>query len=440
VYDYHAALPTTFAATAGQQYWLLIAGIQSGATDWALASGTSTDPYHHYFACTAGLGDFRYFWMGGDVAFSLMTVPPFGTWNDTAGGNWSTTGRWLNQVPNSVNAVANFGTAITGSATVSVNVPVTLGRINFDSANSYTLAGTNTITLDSTSGTASIHVLSGSHAILAPVTLNQDLEVHVAANSAISLTGSLSAAGRSITKSGDGSAAFANIRAARLSIDAGVVQITPKTTANSPDGVSVVTSLAIGATGQLDLTNNSLVIDYTTDSPFTAVQAMLQFGPTYGNGIVSSSAMTSPNPGEQGATTIGYAESMDIFGPGGGTFEGIAVDDTSVLLKYTYAGDANLDGKVDLRDLYQLAVAWRTPDHWTHGDFNYDGFVDARDLGLLAMNWQAGVSGATLGAPIGALAAMLGLPVSAPEPSGLIVLSLAALSLLRNPRVRRVDA
>jgi hypothetical protein len=52
-------------------------------------------------------------------------------------------------------------------------------------------------------------------------------------------------------------------------------------------------------------------------------------------------------------------------------------------------GDANRDGIVDLRDLYQLATSFRTNGHgWSDGDFNYDGTVDARDLGLLSLNWQ----------------------------------------------------
>ena len=56
----------------------------------------------------------------------------------------------------------------------------------------------------------------------------------------------------------------------------------------------------------------------------------------------------------------------------------------------TLMGDANLDGKVDVQDLNQIANAWRRPSGagWNDGDFNGDFVVNATDLNVLALNWQ----------------------------------------------------
>lgn len=56
------------------------------------------------------------------------------------------------------------------------------------------------------------------------------------------------------------------------------------------------------------------------------------------------------------------------------------------------AGDANMDGAVDARDLNQLGIHWQQDvAGWEQGDFTGDGFVDAQDLNELAVNWQSGV-------------------------------------------------
>jgi hypothetical protein len=90
---------------------------------------------------------------------------------------------------------------------------------------------------------------------------------------------------------------------------------------------------------------------------------------------------------------VGFAESSDVLGPTGGSFSGITVDGTAVLVKYTWYGDAQLDGMVDITDLGRLATNWQMAGGWAQGDFNYDNFVYITDLGLLATNWLAGVGG-----------------------------------------------
>jgi hypothetical protein len=104
------------------------------------------------------------------------------------------------------------------------------------------------------------------------------------------------------------------------------------------------------------------------------------------------------------------------------------------ILKQTDYGDANLDRKVDINDLYLLASNWKAPGGWAKGDFNGSGFVDAADLGLLSSKWQFGV-GAGGGAPFAQALESVGLSVAAgPEPS---VSALIAPTLLLNVRRSR---
>jgi len=80
---------------------------------------------------------------------------------------------------------------------------------------------------------------------------------------------------------------------------------------------------------------------------------------------------------------------------------------TDVLVKYTYYGDANLDGIVDGSDYSRIDNAFLTDQSnataatgWGNGDFNYDGVTNGSDYTLIdnAFNSQ----GASLAAALAA--------------------------------------
>ena len=58
-----------------------------------------------------------------------------------------------------------------------------------------------------------------------------------------------------------------------------------------------------------------------------------------------------------------------------------------------YAGDANLDGRVDAKDLNVVGIAWQRDDivSWSDGDFNGDSVANSSDLAKIGGNWQVGV-------------------------------------------------
>jgi hypothetical protein len=333
--------------------------------------------------------------------------------------NYDTPAAWSAGVPNAPGAHALFGAGITESRTITLDTARTLGALTFDSLHSYNISGAGSFTLDGDGGGAYVNVNSGSHSVAVPLQLNSNTTVSVAAaGSTLALTGDVG--GASIvrfSKTGPGTLEIKHIRTGALSVNGGSIKVIGN---GGDSGTSRVTSLFIGIDQALDLRDNDLVIDYNGDSPLNDVLAMI------GDGRLTSSAASLTRG-------LGYGESSAT---GHTTFSGQSVDATSVLVKYTYFGDSDLDGDVDVADLGTLASNWQTVKLWTGGDFDYNGSVDVADLGMLASNWQAGV-GNPLGPSVHEALSSLGLPsASVPEPmAGMLMLGLTFLA--RAPRRRK---
>jgi hypothetical protein len=157
-----------------------------------------------------------------------------------------------------------------------------------------------------------------------------------------------------------------------------------------------------------------------------------------GNGMTSSAARTDPDHN----TALGHAVVSDVLEESGGvyTFRGQEVPGTYQIVKYTYSGDADLNGQVDIADLGRLASNWQSSGVWSDGDFDYSGFIDVADLGRLAGNWQQGV-GSPLGPSFAEALAAVGLPpVHVPEPTVAGLLPWAVLPLRRRPKRHPVTA
>ena len=131
------------------------------------------------------------------------------------------------------------------------------------------------------------------------------------------------------------------------------------------------------------------------------------------------------------------------------------MDSTSVLIKFTYSGDADLDGDADGVDIGtwatnftgELGGAAGATRVWSQGDWDYDGDVDGVDAGLWATAFTGELGGAGLGSVVvndptispQAAAILQGMGITVvPEPTlvGLAGMIGAAWSLQR-PRSRR---
>ena len=372
-----------------------------------------------------------------------LAAGPVSNWVTDADGIWSKAPNWNNGiVRNAVDAEAVFGAVITQPRAVNLDMPITLGRIDFESTKSYTVEGTNSITLDVANGVANINVNSGSHTIGAPVILADHAVVSVwpAANN-LSITAGLNAANVNLVKAGAGALTVSQLRSGRLTINGGKVVVAPNGTNAATSMVSSL-SIAGGAApiAKLDLTDNAAVIDYTGTSPVPTVRQQIVAGRGgvglgkgwNGMGITSSNAALD-NATYPESRSIGYAENFALpLGPYT-TFRGQTVDSTSLIIAFTRTGDANLDGVVNDDDVTIVGAAYAPgvpQPSWALGDFDYNGFVDDDDVTLLNAFYDP--SAPPLNSPAAPGAAV----AAVPEPASLILALVAAVGISALFRLR----
>jgi hypothetical protein len=333
------------------------------------------------------------------------------TWAVNASGDWNVGSNWSAGVPNSVGAKAILGSIISLPKTVYTDTAVTLGSLKFDNASSYQIAGQGNLTLEVSTGVGSISVVQGNHKINLPLTFASDTNVTVAGGATLTIGNPATInAGKTVTASGN------MLIQAPLSVQTGGSLVLAPGMA-----VGLFGAPALNGSAKIDVTSGSAVVDYHgLSSPLATIQAQISAGYASGawtgNGITSSDAASvAATPGSH-RTAVGYADNAVA---GYTTFGGRSVDANSVLVRYTYSGDANLDGGVDTVDFNLLAASFsQSGKSWFNGDFDFNGNVDTVDFNLLASNFSqnigpAGAVGSTVPEPgvasIVALASLLGL-------------------------------
>jgi hypothetical protein len=206
---------------------------------------------------------------------------------------------------------------------------------------------------------------------------------------------------------------------AALSIANGASVILPTAAAHSDRWVLTTSTLSLGgATSKLDLGGNDLILHNTNSTTaaaaLTNITAELAAGYADGawNGVgISSSAIAASN---NSLLALGVMLNNGIYS----SFDNQPTIATDLLVKFTYYGDANLDGKVDGSDYSRIDNGYLGQlTGWFNGDFNYDGVIDGSDYTLIdnAYNTQ----GVSLAAQIAKPSASVGARPTFVSPTGL---------------------
>jgi autotransporter-associated beta strand protein len=357
-----------------------------------------------------------------------------------------------------------FNTIGTAPASYAGNLNVNAGTLQLDGGAamgdlaSINLANAASTTLNIT-GNETIGSLAGGGGNGGNVTLGAFNLNTGGNNKSTAVAGTISGPG-SLTKSGTGTMTLsaANTYAGGTTINAGTLVAghsdafgsgpvtinngAARAQANLPKAFSIASITTMGS-GSFDLTDNAMVVK---SSSLTAVRDLItqgyNNGDWLGSGITSASAADDPNS----LTAIGFASNADQMAS---TFEGVSgLDSNDILVKYTYYGDADLSGTVDLDDFNLFLAGYQAPGSvpqtWLYGDFDYSGTVDLDDFNLFLAAYQAN------GDPLSALSReieraelsdierdrMLHAIAAVPEPSGL-GLAVAAALAVRRPKFSR---
>ena len=229
-------------------------------------------------------------------------------------------------------------------------------------------------------------------------------------------------------------------------INQGRVEVRGSGILQTAGATSSAYDLALDTGATLDLTTGNLVVDYEGDTPFRDIEAKVKegfAGGTWaGTGITSSSAAAHPQR-LAALACIDNSDPLSKVGWSSGltSLDGVAVDATSILIKYTYYGDLNLDGIVDSNDYDLIDNTFAAYDpldpintapdggwRWSVGDVTYDGVVDSNDYDKIDNAFKQQTGG---------LGSNLGLPVPTPEPATMLLLGLgAAVAIVRKRRSR----
>jgi hypothetical protein len=153
-------------------------------------------------------------------------------------------------------------------------------------------------------------------------------------------------------------------------------------------------------TGTIDI-NAGMVVRYTTTSPLPALRAQIAAARNFGSwnmpGITSTNARNAPAHN----TTLGIMEGTEfqsIYGTAA-PFFGYASNNTSVLIRYTYYGDSDFNGRVNFDDYVRTDAGFNNHlTGWLNGDYDLNGVVNFDDYVLidLAFNTQSGTLGRAL--------------------------------------------
>lgn len=158
--------------------------------------------------------------------------------------------------------------------------------------------------------------------------------------------------------------------------------------AGRPDALRVA-AVTAGGSGFVDMNDNDLAVTNGTYAGVTGLIKTARNGGAWNgpNGITSSVAKNAVPKNK----TLGTLTGTQYLSTGTTTFSGLNVAASDTLVKFTYYGDTDFNGKVNFDDYARVDSGFQTGgSQWFRGDFDYNGVVNFDDYALidLAFNTQ----------------------------------------------------
>lgn len=126
-------------------------------------------------------------------------------WTQAGSGNWNDIRNWYYWGrPDTNEEIANFGSAVLTSSTVTINEAVTMKGMRFQSDQQYTLSGSGAITIASSSGTGTISVQRGAHQTLVSLMLGTDTAASAIAGTSLAFKQAIDLNGKELRVTGAG--------------------------------------------------------------------------------------------------------------------------------------------------------------------------------------------------------------------------------------------
>ncbi len=428
--------------------------------------------------------------LSAQVAFSYTFQGVFtSTWKNTAGGSWQTASNWTNGIPNGEAAEVTLGSSITSAATINLNGDVALGQLTFNSSNAYTIAqGTGgTLRIDETGDPGYnpvITVLAGNHVISAPVHFDYLLSTNISSGASLTISGVLTG-NPVLTKNGAGTLILNNadsygptnisagtvslgsagslsglvtvlstgtfnfaantntgflVRNQQVTLNAGSTLTLSATSASSNRQLLISSGLTLpGTTGnwtaKVDLSNNDLDIPGASlATTINQIQEGYNGGKWNGAGGILSSSAAANTAHLTALGVIQNNQSGTALFTASNPFDGTTPGVSDILVKYTYYGDANLNGTVDGSDYSLIDNGFLNHlTGWYNGDFNYDGVVNGSDYTLIDNSYNR--QGASLAAAVET--SQVATTAAVPEPANFALVCIAGMGAIARRRRHR---
>jgi hypothetical protein len=389
----------------------------------------------------------------GPYTYTIAGPPVVSTYALAGAGDFNSTSSWTNGVPNAADAEADFENSITANHTVYSDTSITLGKIVFNSPNTYVLAGAGDLTLSVSTGSATVDAQAGTQKITLPITIASNTILNADSGATLVIGAPVTInPGVSLTQSGSGMVQYlssinvssgASISMAASS-NAGALALLGSSSATllpETGGTKTalqLTGLSVASGSTLDIKNGDVIVH---NGNFNAIQAEVASGFNSNGASWTGTGITSSTAAADTTHLTAVAVIQNSNSSGGAlysTFDGDPLQAGDVLVKYTYYGDATLSGSVDSADYSRIDNGFITHSTgWYNGDFNYDGVVNGSDYTLIdnAFNTQGGVIGSSPAVLIAAqIAGGTAATAAVPEPASIGVVGVCLAGLLGRRR------